>query len=150
MTRWLPESQAATDGADTPLVPHHDDESGEAATAPHLLDQSTLSALVSLGGEDDAKWVGELVDLFAEEVPRLVSSMREAAGRGDAEELQRSAHSLKASSGNLGATSLASRARDVERRARASEIDGVEKTIEEIAVLSERVVTALRIWVKAP
>ena len=149
MMRWFPDGQSATDGAEAPSLLHPDDGSGEAANAPHLLDQSTLSALSSLGDEDDAEMVGELVDLFAEEAPRLISSMREAAGRGDDEELRRSAHSLKGSSGYLGATLLASRAHEVEQRARASETDGVEKRIEELAALSERVVTALRTWVKA-
>ncbi len=75
--------------------------------------------------------------------------MRGAADRGDEEELRRSAHSLKGSSGNLGAISLASRAHEVEQRARAKETHGVEETIDEIAVLSEQVVTALRNWVEA-
>ena len=147
--RWLPDGQSATEGADASSLPHPDAESGEAANAPHLLDQNTLSALLSLVGEGGAELVGELVDLFAEEAPRLISSMREAVGRGDDEELRRSAHSLKGSSGTVGATSLASRAYDVEQRARAGETDGVEETIEEIAALSQRVVTALRTWVKA-
>ena len=108
MPRWFPDGQSAPDGADAPSVLHPDDESGEAANALHLLDLNTLSALMSLGGDDDAEWLGELVDLFAKEAPRLISLMREAARRGDDEELWRSAHSLKGSSGNLGATSLAS------------------------------------------
>ena len=148
-TRSLPDGQSAMEGDAAPSLPHPDDESDEAANTSRLLDQSTLSALLSLGGEDDPGFARELVDLFAEEAPRLISSMRDAARRGDHDELRRSAHSLKGSSGNLGATSLASRAHDVEQRARASETDGVETTIEEIAALSERVITALRTWVQA-
>jgi HPt (histidine-containing phosphotransfer) domain-containing protein len=72
-----------------------------------VLDMTALDALRSLqdDGEDDL--LAELIDLFLEDAPTRISSMREAIAREDWSDLGAWAHSLKGSCGSLGATHMA-------------------------------------------
>jgi two-component system sensor histidine kinase/response regulator len=59
------------------------------------------SILERLGGNQDL--LAELVQLFQEEAPQLIEAMRKALGRGDMQELGRSAHSMKGAVGTFSA-----------------------------------------------
>jgi len=58
-------------------------------------------ALDRVGG--DEQLLAEVVDIFLSESPRLMDSMRGAIDRGDAAELEKSAHAFKGSVGYFGA-----------------------------------------------
>lgn len=58
-------------------------------------------ALERLGGDEEL--LREVAQLFLEEYPVLVSQIRAAVAAGDADGLQRAAHSLKGSVSNFGA-----------------------------------------------
>jgi two-component system, sensor histidine kinase and response regulator len=60
------------------------------------------AALSSVDGDEDL--LLEIVDLFLESCPKLVSAMKEAVAKCDAPALMRSAHSLKGSVGYFGAS----------------------------------------------
>lgn len=58
-------------------------------------------ALERLGGDEEL--LREVAQLFLEEYPTLVADVRLAVSAGDADGLQRAAHSLKGSVSNFGA-----------------------------------------------
>jgi two-component system sensor histidine kinase/response regulator len=58
--------------------------------------------------------VDQLVDLFLTSTPPMLAELRDAADRGDHDELQRTAHKLKGSCQSIGATAMATLCRAVE------------------------------------
>jgi HPt (histidine-containing phosphotransfer) domain-containing protein len=64
---------------------------------PSIIDKTAL--LERLDG--DQKLLGELVQLFQEDSPQLLATIRDAVAAGDAFQLMRAAHTLKGSVGNF-------------------------------------------------
>jgi HPt (histidine-containing phosphotransfer) domain-containing protein len=56
----------------------------------------------------------EVVDRYLEETPMLLQALSKAVARGEAEVLQRTAHTLKSTSAMLGATSLSRLCQELE------------------------------------
>lgn len=85
------------------IVPH---ESVDATS----LDRDALLNRVS----HDVELLRELAGLFKEDAPRLLTEIREAIGNGDANRIERAAHSLKGTAGNFGAYQTAAAAGRIE------------------------------------
>jgi HPt (histidine-containing phosphotransfer) domain-containing protein len=71
-----------------------------------ILDPTVIETLrqLSVPGEPDV--LTEVLTLFLEEAPPRIEKLRNAWAAGDIKEVQRVAHSLKGSAGNIGATAL--------------------------------------------
>jgi len=69
-------------------------------------DLSVLKCFESIQMEDEPDIIVELIDLYLEDVPRRFELMRSAISAGDRSEVQRQAHTVKGSSGNLGARGI--------------------------------------------
>lgn len=74
---------------------------GSAAIDPDAIEQ-----LRFLEDEDQPNVVAELIDLFIEHTPPKLKQMAEAIEGNDIGALRRAAHSLKGSSGNVGARGM--------------------------------------------
>ena len=59
--------------------------------------------------------IDQLIELFVESTPPLLDELREAAERGDGEDVRRTAHKLKGSCQNIGAGFMAKLAHDLEQ-----------------------------------
>jgi PAS domain S-box-containing protein len=92
------------------------------ATDATVMDRSILRALVRDIGDEAI--VDEICELFLSEAGPRLEAMERAAADGDAEALRMNAHTLKGSSANVGAVAIASVAGEVERHARADDIEG--------------------------
>lgn len=70
-----------------------------------MIDRDAIRKLEKLcpAGED---LVGDLIQLFAEETPKILAEMRRHLATGDLVDLKRKAHLLKSSCANLGARSM--------------------------------------------
>jgi len=91
------------------------------------LDPAAFAHLLEITG-DDVEFVDELVDTFFDDAAGQLEAMRSAAAVGDADALVRPAHSLKSSSANVGATSLAEACRQLEADGRTGAVpDAVER-----------------------
>jgi two-component system, sensor histidine kinase and response regulator len=73
----------------------------------NVLDQNALNALRSLQDDGDDDLLGELIDLFLQDAPTRLASIRHAIARKDWAGLMAAAHSLKGSCGSLGALHMA-------------------------------------------
>lgn len=111
------------------------------------LDPEALERLRRLGGNDLVRRMGELFLAVGED--------RRAAARaglesGDLESLERAAHSLKSSAGNMGAATLMERAGDLERAAEearaagASRPAGLAQRLRSVEEAFERAAEAVR------
>ena len=78
--------------------------------------------------------VDQLIELFVESTPPLLSELRESAERGDGEAVRRSAHKLKGSCQNIGAgfmAKLAARPRGRRAPPRPEQLDALDRVFED-------------------
>jgi HPt (histidine-containing phosphotransfer) domain-containing protein len=107
-----------------------------------VIDHAVLKDLLETTG-GDAIFLGDLLDTYFEDSPELLAAMRRAQSAGDAEGLRRAAHSLKSSSANFGALTLAKLCREVEDGARAGAPQGADGQVAQVEAEYERVRHAL-------
>lgn len=69
----------------------------------NVLDQSVLDELMSFAAEGDPEFMLDLINMFLEDSPSKVAAIQAGLAVGDFDRAERAAHSLKGSSGNLGA-----------------------------------------------
>jgi len=86
-----------------------------------VLDPAGFARLLEITG-DDLEFVDELVDTYLADAVVQLEAMREAAASGDPAAMVRPAHSLKSSSENVGATSLADACRSLELDGKAGQV----------------------------
>jgi CheY-like chemotaxis protein/HPt (histidine-containing phosphotransfer) domain-containing protein len=72
-----------------------------------VLDLAVLQNLRELQLPDGSDVLAKVIELFSEDTPKRLAEIKAIIERGDAAALARSAHALKGSSGNLGASRLA-------------------------------------------
>lgn len=87
------------------------------------LDISVLDEIRSLRREGKPDPLGRVVSLFLEHSGQLVSKMKDGLIRGDVRAVSEMAHSLKSSSGNVGALDLWSFCRDMEQAGKEANLD---------------------------
>jgi HPt (histidine-containing phosphotransfer) domain-containing protein len=83
--------------------------------AEPTIDPAIYEALEQSVGRE---FVGELVDTFLADAPRMLDDLRSALAARDADRFRRAAHSLKSNSNTFGARTLGAMARDLEVRTR--------------------------------
>jgi HPt (histidine-containing phosphotransfer) domain-containing protein len=131
--------------------PIHADElaASLARTAPRtvvtrdadVLDGSAFEQLHAATG--DPAFVAELVDTFLRNAPALLARLRSAQHAGQAEELRRTAHTLKSNARTFGATPLADLCQALETTAKAGTTDEAAHLVAEIEDSYARVEGAL-------
>jgi signal transduction histidine kinase/ligand-binding sensor domain-containing protein/CheY-like chemotaxis protein/HPt (histidine-containing phosphotransfer) domain-containing protein len=104
-----------------------------------VLDPGRLASLRRLGELTGQPLVRDVVDGFLKETPGRLARMRGALVRGDAEELAFIAHSLKGSSGQLGALRVAALSGELEGRGKNEDLDGAPGLLAEIEREAARV-----------
>lgn len=87
-------------------------------------------ALSRVGG--DAELLQEMAQLFLEECPSQLESVRAAVRARDAKALERSAHSLKGSVGNFGAAAAHQAALTLEMLGRRGELEHIEPALQKL------------------
>jgi CheY-like chemotaxis protein len=78
----------------------------ERAAAPPI-DAQAIAGLRQLQDADEPDFVTELIDLLLDDAPGRFAAIRDAIATSDAVTVNRTAHALKSSCGNLGARTLA-------------------------------------------
>ena len=106
----------------------------ETAASP-ALDKNVLREMLDIMGGD----FGLLVRVYLEETPGRVAELESAAGSGDDATMIAIAHTLKSSSANLGALTLAALARGIEEDLRASPTAPVAERVHQVRLEYERV-----------
>ena len=112
----------------------------EAALTPFLWKRS--EALERLGG--DEALLRELCEIFLEESPKLLRTLRKAIEEGDADSAMRSAHSLKGEVGYLGGTGASQAAQQLEDMGAENKMAAAPETL----ILLEREISELHSAIK--
>jgi PAS domain S-box-containing protein len=108
-----------------------------------VLDPAALDRLAQTIGADHPGLLPELVDTYLRDAPRLVEAARRGLQRGRADEVRRTAHTLKSNAATFGATSLTDLSRQLEALAGSGTLEGAADLIARVEEEHERVRTAL-------
>ena len=71
-----------------------------------VLDMSVVEELLSFSDDGDPELLLDLIQMFLDDGPSKVDAVTQGLAAGDFDKMERAAHSLKGSSGNLGARLL--------------------------------------------
>ena len=106
-----------------------------------VLDDSAIEHLKAATG--DPAFVAELVDTFLRGAPAVLANLRSAQQTGQAEELRRTAHTLKSNAQTFGAAALADLCQALESTAKAGAIEDAAQLVARIEDEYARVGDAL-------
>jgi len=119
MARWLGNDPRTSAPPPSPAA------AGEGARdEPAAVDPQVLGDLGRIGGSADPAQLGRWVDLYLSESDKFIGIIERALQAGDVDALRRAAHSLKSSSGMVGALVLAQLSGKIEELARAADAEG--------------------------
>ena len=108
-------------------------ESGE------LIDRASLLERV----EGDQELLTEMIQIFKEEAPMLMTAMSEALKSGDWVVLERSTHSLKGAVSNLSSKTVANVALKLEQDAQKKDLESAKKNLGEVERVMKMLLPAL-------
>ena len=136
--------QAATAVEEEPIQPHGAGSAAAPATSlspEHVLNPRALRQIRDLDPGSGDELLVRVGRMYLESTPALLESLRQAVAAGDAIAVGHAAHSLKSSSANLGADAVAGRCKQIEERARSSDIaaEQVDALARELALVQASV-----------
>ena len=94
------------------------------------MDASALAQIKALDQETGGGLMAELLSLFFDGTPKRIANLRTAIAAADAPAVERESHSLKGSSGALGAIDLMNLAGALEVRARTGKLEGASARVD--------------------
>ena len=138
LARWLPGVAAIAVGSKAPTV--------TTATAPAgpAIYTAALEVIRALGGADAPDLLEQIVHLYLGSAPERMAAIRAGLAAADSDMVRAAAHSLKSSSANLGANSLAELCKKLEMAARANALATDAPALPEVEAEYERVRVALQ------
>lgn len=97
-----------------------------------ILDSEAIENLRALGDEmEDDSFLKEVIDIYLSDTPKRLAEIKECLASGDAQRLNRAAHSIKGSSSNLGAKKVIDLAKSIEEKSKES-LDNLEEDIAQL------------------
>ncbi len=117
LDRWIQPAANATEDGTTEYGTPTPESDGRP-----VLDHAVLESLRGLQEEGEPDLLAELVEVFEQDVLPRLAALREALQNGDAGAIERTAHTLKGSAGNLGVARMAETARLLEESGRAGDL----------------------------
>jgi HPt (histidine-containing phosphotransfer) domain-containing protein len=110
------------------------------------LEMSYINDLRVLDEDPSKSIVDQIVAVFFSMVPDMLTSMEKAAASQNLKGIQSSAHSLKSSSGNLGATRFSAMCSFIEKKSDLEDMEEILKSLrEEYALLVKELEKQLRL-----
>jgi HPt (histidine-containing phosphotransfer) domain-containing protein len=84
------------------------------------IDLAAFDTLKQMAGED---FIGQLIETFLEDAPKLIRELQTALKAKDAETFRRAAHSLKSNAASFGANHLSELAKELEMLGREKKLN---------------------------
>ena len=91
-------------------------------TSRAVLDPSVVASLRQLTPPGEPDVLVEILTVFVTDVPRRIDQLKASWREGKAADVQRAAHSLKGSSGNIGADALYEVCRQIDERTKGGDL----------------------------
>jgi HPt (histidine-containing phosphotransfer) domain-containing protein len=112
-------------------------------SSDQVLDLEAIANLRSLGDEGDDSFLREILAIYIEDVPLRLADLRTALARADQPFFNRSAHTIKGSSSNVGAREVKVLAEKLEHRSKAEPIETLAPQLAELDLAFGRARVAL-------
>lgn len=101
------------------------------------------SALDKLHDLDGAKFVGEMIGIFLDFVPKKIEAARRAGGTGDWQGVEQAVHPLKSCAGGVSALVLQELATRLEQLARDEQVETIPALLLELEAAAAQVIPLL-------
>lgn len=111
---------------------------------PIALDPAVIDSLRQLTPPGEPDVLKEVLQLFLADVPGRIERLRTAWQAGNALELQRAAHSLKGSAGNIGAHALLAVCSAIDEQGRSGDLTRLDDLIASLGAEYAQVETEIR------
>ncbi len=115
-----------------------------------LLDLKTLAGIKALEGPQSSNILEQLFEIYRSTAPVLIEKLYSSIRREDSVAVRESAHSLKSSSGNMGARKLFLLSAKLEELGRDQQLEGALEVLEEIERLFPTVCRLLQREIQRP
>ncbi len=109
-----------------------------------VIDPEAIRNLRALNPGDRDEFLREIVGIFLEDMPRRLTELDSSLAAGDAPKFSRAAHSIKGSSGNLGAMALREVAGKLEQRSQKEGLGDVAGLLNELKIQFELATAELK------
>ncbi|WP_189442405.1 Hpt domain-containing protein, partial [Pseudoduganella dura] len=100
------------------------DGAGAARPADGSINRRALEAIRALNADKGEILLQRVLHAFIDDTPRRLASLHDAIAAGNAGSIRKAAHSLKSSSANVGADTLAQLSKDMEQLGRTDTTGG--------------------------
>jgi HPt (histidine-containing phosphotransfer) domain-containing protein len=97
-----------------------------------IIDSEAINNLRSLGDEGDDTFLREIISIYLEDTPLRIADLKRSFQSGENALFTRSAHTIKGSSANVGASRVRGIAEQIEQRSKAEPITGLTGLIDEL------------------
>ena len=129
LTRWVPANAEVQNE-----VQNQDDAA---------LDPAVVAGLRRLADAAGGEVLDELAELFARDTPQRLTTLRRAVADGDTHTLTETAHALRGSAANLGATTMVRLCQQLEHQANSGNRQAVAELLARLEALHPRVAQAV-------
>jgi HPt (histidine-containing phosphotransfer) domain-containing protein len=116
--------------------------------AQPVLDPAVVESLRQLTPPGEPDVLKEVLELFLEDVPGRIERLRAGWQGGDAVAVQRAAHSLKGSAGNIGATGLLEVCRQLDELGRSGDLSNAAPLVSALDAQFARVQAEIALLIK--
>jgi len=103
-------------------------------SSPVVIDPDAIANLRELNPDDGGEFLREILGIFLEDTPKRLAELDASLAAGDAPKFSRAAHSIKGSSGNLGALALREVAGQLEQRSQQAGLGDVAGLVASLKV----------------
>ncbi|MBN2427585.1 MAG: response regulator [Deltaproteobacteria bacterium] len=108
-----------------------------------LIDQKALENIRSLESPGNPGILGKVIEIYLQEAPQTIQTLRQAISEGNAETVRQKAHYFKSGSANLGAIKLAEICKELECMGKAENLRNAAKVLEQIDEIFPKVAKVL-------
>ncbi|MEQ1517132.1 MAG: response regulator [Usitatibacteraceae bacterium] len=112
------------------------------------IDRQALLQLRELENAEDPNLLNRVLQLYLDESPNLIEKLKQSVARNDAKEIELTAHALKSSSANVGATALSGLCSEIHTAARSADLERAAQVFSQIEVGYGQVQAALKAEIK--
>jgi PAS domain S-box-containing protein len=126
---------SSSPASSTPDLPSGQETTSQLPASPPpngtAIDLARLNKFRAMIGDES---ISELIDLFFKDSAKQLAELQQAAAGGDAEKMERVAHTLKSSSATLGALPLSAMCQELEDLGRAGKLEGASERVARLEV----------------
>ena len=142
MPRGRPGSAAGTAGTSGAAQPA-ETQAPAPVSSDEVLDRQVLDQLSDLQSTEDPELLTRVLTMYVVESPKAMAKLKQAVADGDAPEITRTAHSLKSTSANVGATTMSKLCADLQAAGKIADLGAARTLLARADAEYDRVQTAL-------